>query len=265
VPHEPSSGNQLKLHTSLGDHDLSPATHLETLDAVYSRRFLTEEERRHDEIWREVAGFLQRYVPEDARVLDLGCDRGDFIRNIRAAERWAVDLRDVSRGLTPDIHFRAANGLQLDDHFAPGFFGVVFMSNYLEHLPSTYSVIEQLQVVSRLLAPGGRVIVLQPNIRLIGSKYWDFIDHRVPLTERSLGEAGQLAGYRQEEMIVRFLPFTTKSRIPQDHRLVRMYLKFPLIWRLMGKQTLYVGRKPGGPAGPPTVASTEELAATRSE
>jgi SAM-dependent methyltransferase len=246
----------MKVNPSPDHHDLSPATHLAALDAVYSRRFLTDEERRHDEIWREIAAFLQRYVPEDARVLDLGCDRGDFIRNIRAGERSAVDLRDVSRGLTPDIHFTAANGLELDDHFAPGSFDVVFMSNYLEHLPSTYSVIEQLQVVSRLLAPGGRVIVLQPNIRLIGSRYWDFIDHRVPLTERSLGEAGRLAGYRQEQMIVRFLPFTTKSRIPQDHRLVRLYLKFPPIWRLMGKQTLYVGRKPDGPAAAPTIATT---------
>src|ERR1700682_2889903 len=188
VPREPSFASHLKLLPSRNDHDLSPANHLATLEAVYSRRFLTKDERRHDEIWREIAGFLQRHVPEDARVLDLGRDRGDFIRNIRAAERWAVDLRDVSRGLTPDIHFTAANGLQLDDHFAPGFFDVVFMSNYLEHLPSTYAVIEQLQVVSRLLAPGGRVIVLQPNIRLIGSNYWAFIDHRVPLTERSLGE-----------------------------------------------------------------------------
>jgi SAM-dependent methyltransferase len=246
----------LKVSPSHIDHDLSPAIHLETLEAVYSRRFLSEEEWRHDEIWREIAAFLQRYVPEDSRVLDLGCDRGDFIRNIRAAERWAVDLRDVSRGLGPDIHFKAANGLELDDHFAPGSFDVVFMSNYLEHLPSTYSVIEQLQVVSRLLSPGGRVVVLQPNIRLIGSRYWDFIDHRVPLTERSLGEAGRLAGYRQEEMIVRFLPFTTKSRIPQDHRLVRLYLKFPPVWRLMGKQTLYVGRKPDTTGAAPTLATT---------
>ena len=36
-------------------------------------------------------------------------------------------------------------------------------------------------------------IVLQPNIRLVGPRYWDFIDHKVALTERSLLEAAELA------------------------------------------------------------------------
>lgn len=234
-----------QLLPSRDDHDLPPATHIETLETVYHSRFESAEEQGHDLIWREITKFLQRYVPLDARVLDLGCDRGDFIRNIKGGERWAADLRDVSAGLGPDIRFTMGNGLHLDEQLPLDYFDVVFMSNYLEHLPSTYAVIEQLQVASRLLRAGGRVIVLQPNIRLIGGRYWDFIDHRVPLTERSLHEAGHLAELEEEEMIVRFLPFTTKSRIPQDPRLVRLYLKFPPIWRLMGKQTLYVGRKAG--------------------
>ena len=60
------------------------------------------------------------------------------------------------------------------------YFDLVFMSNYLEHLDTADSVIEQLRVARRLLRAGGRVIVLQPNIKLVGGAYWDFIDHRVP-------------------------------------------------------------------------------------
>jgi hypothetical protein len=44
-------------------------------------------------------------------------------------------------------------------------------------------------------------------------------------------------------VIKRFLPYTTKSRLPQTQWLVRMYLAFPPAWMLMGKQTLYVGIK----------------------
>ena len=115
------------------------------------------------------------------------------------------------------------------------------MSNYLEHLDSGDAVIEQLRVAAQLLRPGGRVIVLQPNIRLVGAHYWDFIDHRVALTERSVLEAAELAGLRTSELITRFLPYSTKGRLPAHPALVRAYLSFRPAWRLMGKQTLYVG------------------------
>src|SRR3981081_2302919 len=94
----------------------------------------------------------------------------------------------------------------------------------------------------QLRTPNGRVLVLQPNIRLVGGRYWDFIDHKVALTERSLQEAASVAGFTTVEMITRFLPFSTKSRLPQHPALVRAYLAFRPAWLLMGKQTLYLGQ-----------------------
>jgi hypothetical protein len=118
------------------------------------------------------------------------------------------------------------------------------MSNYLEHLPSGDQVVEQLKVAQQLLRPGGRVVVLQPNIRLTGGAYWDFIDHKVALTDRSLVEAAEAANLQTERLIVRFLPYTTKGRLPQHPWFVKMYLRFPPAWWIMGRQTLYVGRRP---------------------
>jgi hypothetical protein len=120
------------------------------------------------------------------------------------------------------------------------------MSNYLEHLESSEAVIEQLRVAARILRPGGHVVVLQPNIRLVGSRYWDFIDHKVALTERSLLEAAELAGLRTVKLTTRFIPYSTKGRLPSNAALVRAYLAFPPAWRLMGKQTLYVGTTSDG-------------------
>ncbi len=117
------------------------------------------------------------------------------------------------------------------------------MSNYLEHLPSADAVLEQLGAVAKVLRQGALMIVLQPNIRLTGAAYWDFIDHKVALTERSLVEAAQLSGFETERLIKRFLPYTTKSRIPQSRTLVRAYLAFRPLWLLFGQQTLYVGRR----------------------
>lgn len=86
---------------------------------------------------------------------------------------------------------------------------------------------------------------MQPNIRLIGGAYWDFIDHQTALTDRSLAEAAEMSGFKTRRNIARFLPYTTKSRLPKHPLLVRAYLAFPPAWLLLGKQTLYIGGKDG--------------------
>ena len=87
-------------------------------------------------------------------------------------------------------------------------------------------------------------MILQPNIRLVGPRYWDYIDHKVALTERSLTEAAELAGLRTDNVITRFLPYSTKGRLPSAPTLVRWYLAFPPARWLLGKQTLYTGSRP---------------------
>lgn len=195
-------------------------------------------------MWREIGAYLQRFVPPSGRVLDLACDRGYFTRNIQAAERWASDLRDCRAHLPEDVTFVQHDGLSLDERLPNDYFDLVFMSNYLEHLPDANAVIKQLDVAYHLLRSGGRVLVLQPNIRFVGAAYWDFIDHRVALTEKSLCEAGELAGFVEDVVIRRFLPYSTKSRLPQDRRIVHAYLRTPILWRWFGKQTLYLAHKP---------------------
>jgi SAM-dependent methyltransferase len=208
---------------------------------LYDIRFDVKAAATKDRIWREIVRYLGRWIDPTAPVLDIGCDRGHFIRFARGSERWATDVRDVAESLPDDIRFLQGSGLDLATLLPAGHFGTVFMSNYLEHLPSQDAVIEQLRVARRLLRPNGRVIVLQPNIRLVGARYWDFIDHKVALTETSLVEAASIAGLLTEKLIVRFLPYSTKGRLPADPALVRLYLRLPIAWWLLGKQTLYVG------------------------
>ncbi len=215
---------------------------------LYTTRFTDSDAMAKDVVWREVCRFLAQFV--DGPVLDIGCDRGYFIRNIAADGRWATDVRDVSADMPGDVRFVQGGGLDLERLVPNGYFGTVFMSNYLEHLRTRDDVIEQMRVAHALLRPRGRVVVLQPNIRLVGAAYWDFIDHHVALTERSLVEAGEAAGFRTDRLIVRFLPYTTKSRLPQTSTLVRWYLRLPILWRFLGGQTLYVGRAVGEPLGP---------------
>lgn len=214
------------------------------LPDIYDARFPEREVSAKDAVWREIVRYLQRYVDAEAPVLDIACDRGHFIRWVKAKERWATDIRDVAASLPPDVRFVQASGLDLVSVAPHAHFGTVFMSNYLEHLDSGDAVIDQLRVAAGLARPGGRVMILQPNIRLVGSSYWDFIDHKVALTERSLLEAAELAGLRTTTLVTRFLPYSTKGRLPSHPALVRAYLACPPAWRILGKQTLYVGERP---------------------
>jgi SAM-dependent methyltransferase len=214
------------------------------LKEVYEQRFSHEDQVGKDAIWRELGRFLQRYIDPGARVVDIACDLGYFIRNIQARDRWATDIRDVAATLPKDVHFVRASGLDLADVLPNNHFDLAFFSNYLEHLPSTEAVLQQLRVTFSILKPGGRVLILQPNIRLIGGAYWDFIDHQTALTDKSLAEAAAMAGFTHKKVIARFLPYTTKSRLPQHPLLVRGYLAFPPAWLFLGKQTLYLGEKP---------------------
>jgi 2-polyprenyl-3-methyl-5-hydroxy-6-metoxy-1,4-benzoquinol methylase len=206
----------------------------------YAIRFDERDHAAKDAAWRSLVSYLSRWIDPGQPVVDIGCDRGYFIRHVVASERWAVDLRDVGDE-QGGARFLQASGL--NPKLPDGHFGTVFLSNILEHLRSPDEVIEQLAVAARLLSPTGRVIVLQPNIRYVGPAYWDFIDHRVALTHYSLIEAGEMAGLQTEHLIPRFLPYTTKSRWPVNAALTAAYLRIPIAWRLLGKQTLWIARK----------------------
>jgi hypothetical protein len=83
--------------------------------------------------------------------------------------------------------------------------------------------------------------VLQPNIRYAGAAYWDFIDHHVALTERSLGEALEATGFTIRYCKRRFLPYTSKGSLPSWLWAVELYVRLPLLHRVFGKQTFMVG------------------------
>ena len=93
---------------------------------------------------------------------------------------------------------------------------VVFMSNFLEHLPGKQEVFDTLEECKRILEIGGKILILQPNIRFLPGNYWDFFDHHTPLSDRSLVEALGALGMRIVKSYPRFLPYTTKSRLPKS-------------------------------------------------
>lgn len=216
----------------------------EQLETLYKQRFPEQELARKHAIWKVLCrDFFSRYVKPTDTVVDIGAGYCEFINNVPAAHRIAVDLNpEVAHFAGSDVRVVNESCTAISE-LPAGSADVVFMSNFLEHLPDKQLVLDTFREAHRILNNSGRIIVLQPNIRFLYAEYWDFFDHHTPLSDRSLVEGLQLAGFTPSTVIPRFLPYTTKSRLPQAPWMVALYLRFPPAWRLLGKQTLVVARK----------------------
>jgi SAM-dependent methyltransferase len=201
------------------------------------------------EVWRVLTrDFFSRWVSEDSAILDLGCGWGEFVNQIKARRKYAMDLNpDSPPKLAPEVTFFFQDCSQ-PWPLADAALDVVFTSNFFEHLASKESLRRTLNQAFRCLKPNGLLLCLGPNIKFLPGSYWDFWDHYLPLTEASLGEGLKLAGFEIALEIPRFLPYNMSQGFAPPLIFLRIYLRCPFLWRLVGKQFLLVARKPDGPS-----------------
>ena len=211
------------------------------LETIYQRRFGPDLQFR-ERMWQILCrDYFQRFVPPDSSVLEVGAGYCEFINTIVARRKIAVDLN-------PDVRQHAAAGVEVLvttstdlSALAPGSLDIAFASNFFEHLERR-DIVQTMREVARVLRPGGRFLILQPNYRYCHRDYWMFFDHLTALDHHSLAEALETSGFSVVHSVVRFLPYTTKSRLPKSPSLIALYLRFPLLWRIFGQQTFVVAQ-----------------------
>jgi len=224
---------------------VTEAAERQRLAQQYRLRFERLAEYR-DAVWGVLCTrYFNRFIAPDATVLDLGSGWGEFIRNVRAGRKFALDLN-------PDSKVRAAADVtslsqdcSMEWQLPAESLDVVFTSNLLEHLPSKTSIERTVEQAHRCLKPGGRLICMGPNITYVGGAYWDFWDHHVALTERAMVELLSMNGFVVEHCLPRFLPYTMSTGQTWPLAFLKLYLRLPMAWKLFGKQFLVVGRKTG--------------------
>jgi ubiquinone/menaquinone biosynthesis C-methylase UbiE len=111
--------------------------------------------------------------------------------------------------------------------FPDASFDVVFASNLLEHLDRDASN-RLLGEAKRVVRPGGRLILMQPNFRLNPGRYFDDFTHVAIFTDQSLSDYLTSQGWVVTDVLARFLPLTLKSRGSGLTFLVPWYLRSPL-------------------------------------
>lgn len=215
------------------------------LKRLYENRFHNESQERNS-LWKVLCkNFFQHFISEDDIVLDIAAGGCEFINNIKAKKKYAFDLNPAINDLAnQDVEAVNCSCFNMREYLKDNLIDTVFVSNFFEHLNSKDDVVNVLKLCNEILSENGKVIILQPNIKYVKGAYWDFIDHKLALTDVSLIEAGEMNGFKVKKVIKKFLPYTTKSKLPKADWLVFLYLKLmPFSGFFFGSQSLIILEK----------------------
>jgi SAM-dependent methyltransferase len=210
-------------------------------DPYYASRYKWNNDRPI--VWKEIVRFLKPYLVHATRVVDLGAGYCDFINNVDAKERIAVDLSPdfaqyVAEGVTavqsPVTDLSKITSASTD---------VAFASNLLEHLTDAEHEM-LMKELKRILKTDGFFIALQPNYRYSYKTYFDDHTHKKVFSHESFKNFFESHGFDVVWMKPKFLPFSLKSRpslIPLHPLVVRAYIHSPL--KPFAGQMLFVVRQ----------------------
>lgn len=209
-------------------------------DAYHETRFAPDPRRAvvWGALWRY---HFSRLIAPDACVLDIGSGYGDFINNVAARRRIAVDIwPGFAAHLAPGVEAQVGPATELGflDDASVDF---AFASNLFEHLTQT----ELAAVLAGLrpkLAAGGTLNILQPNWRYAFREYWDDYTHVTAWSHTGLADFLAAQGWEVIDVQPRFLPLTVKSRLPVWPPLIALWLASP--FKPTGKQ-MFLRARPG--------------------
>lgn len=195
-------------------------------------------DKSRTKVWKAINEYLQKYIPKNAKVLDLGCGYGDFINGITADEKFAIDLNPKLKSYIDieNVNFYAQSVLE---PFNVGEiqFDVIFASNLLEHFND--EELNNLVInIKNKLKTGGRLILIQPNYYYAYKEYWDDYTHKKAFSHNSIHDFLIANEFKIINLEKKFIPFSLKSKLPKSYVLTKIYLN--LKFRIFAKQMLIV-------------------------
>lgn len=203
-----------------------------------------------DNVWRVLGCYFSKMLSRltgkrDYSILDLAAGSCEFLNHVdTTGKKAAVDLNPETKSFADaGTEVICASALEFSSSVREKY-DAVFVSNFFEHLNTPEELLKCMEQIARVLKSGGILMVLQPNIDLLGSAYWNFIDHKLPINAPRLKEAGHLHHFVLKKQILRFLPYSTCGKMPKWTWLVELYLRLlPFSGFVFGKQSLFVFEK----------------------
>ncbi len=204
----------------------------------HDTRFIFDKSRT--KVWKAINEYLQKYITNTSKVLDIGCGYGDFINGIVASEKYAIDLNPEMKK-----HIDIENVSFHDQSVLAPFnsvsnkVDVIFASNLFEHFNDEELIILIENIKNKLIS-GGKLILIQPNYYYAYKEYWDDYTHKKAFSHNSINDFLIANNFRIINLEHKFIPFSLKSKLPKSYFLTKIYLKTN--FRIFAKQMLVVAK-----------------------
>lgn len=207
---------------------------------IYNKRFRNIGKR--DKVWRILVDlFFDKFVGKNDTVLDIGGGYCEFINSINCKKKYILDINpDVKKYAAKDVVVLIASSTKIP--LAHEKIDKVFISNFFEHI-AREDIIKTIIEMRRVLKKNGEIITMHPNIRFLQKDFWRFFDHITPIDDRALEEIFSVYDFSLEKKILKFLPYTMSGGRNTPLAFVKIYLRFPILWKFFGKQSLLVFKK----------------------
>ena len=159
--------------SNCGAYNIAPFPSEEQLSRAYDESYYGSKEEKFEGIFEKAMDYfrLQRarkiakYLPENGKILDIGCGNGRFlmsINKINSFQLFGIELPGNSAKRAArhaEINLKIGR-LQLDD-YEPETFDVITLFHVFEHLDNPSEI---LDVISKILKPNGHLVMSFPNI-----------------------------------------------------------------------------------------------------
>jgi 2-polyprenyl-3-methyl-5-hydroxy-6-metoxy-1,4-benzoquinol methylase len=105
------------------------------------------------------------------RLLDVGCGNGETLESMVALgwQAEGLDIDPVAVQVASARGLKVRQGTLQSQQFADASFDAVVMSHVIEHV---HDPVSMAQECNRILKPGGRLVVITPNIRSWGHRIY---------------------------------------------------------------------------------------------
>ena len=207
--------------------------------SYYESRFNFDKRRNYT--WKYIAKDLQKFIDKDSVVLDLGAGYCDFINNVTAKEKWALDIfPDLTKYASSNVKTCIDSVLNPLVNMPDNYFNIIFASNFFEHF-SFQDIDIVMKFIKKKLQADGVLILIQPNYRYAYREYFDDYTHKTVFTDISIQDYLESNSFKVIKNIPRYIPFSMKSKLSIGYKLIKLYLLLPI--RPFAKQMLVVARK----------------------